>query len=212
MINAAVVNSGVHGSKSGFKDNDQIKYTYLDITKNFNPDLSSFNLLLTGNPTDHVALYKIKDKIADFLDAGNSLFCFSGWYTNYIPGNRWVMERDIKSIDIRYFKESDKNNLLDGVNIDELIFMNGISGWWACGHIEASPNAEILLVDILNRPIMILDEQTTNGTIICTSGGPLNGRKSKNEENLPAVNVLYNNLIDYIYKKQYHEQEDRISI
>ena len=212
MINAAVVNSGVHGSKNGFKDNDQIKYTYLDITKNFNPDLSSFNLLLTGNPTDHVALYKIKDKIADFLDAGKSLFCFSGWYTNYIPGNRWVMERDIKSIDIRYYKESDKNNLLDGVNIDELIFMNGISGWWACGHIEASPNAEILLVDILNRPIMILDEQTTNGTIICTSGGPLNGRKSKNEENLPAVNVLYNNLIDYIYKKQYHEQEDRISI
>lgn len=212
MINAAVVNSGVHSSKSGFKDNDQIKYTYLDVTGNFNPDLSPFDLLLTGNPTDHVALYKIKDKIADFLNAGKTLFCFSGWYTNYIPGNRWVMERDIKTIDIRYYKESDKNGLLNGVNIDELIYMNGISGWWACGHIETSPNAEVLLVDTLKRPIMILDEQTTNGTIICTSGGPLNGRKSKNEEDLHAINVLYNNLIDYIYKKQYHEQEDRISI
>ncbi|OAQ38313.1 hypothetical protein A5893_16120 [Pedobacter psychrophilus] len=212
MIEAAVINSGVHGSSSAFKNNALVNYTYLNVDENFSPDLTPYHLLLTGNPTDHIALYKIKDKIADFLNQGKTLFCFSGWYTDYIPGNKWIMERDIKSIDIRYFKKSDKNNLLTGVNINELIYQNGISGWWACGHIEPSENAEIILVDTLNRPIMILDQNSTNGTIICTSGGPLNGKKSKNEEDLHAVNVLYNNLIDYIYKKQRHEQENRISI
>ncbi|MDA9555702.1 hypothetical protein N9R54_05645, partial [Pelobium sp.] len=202
---------GTHSSSQSFISNDKVAYTHVYVDENFNPDLSDFDLLITGNPTDHIALFKIKDKIYDFLQSGKALFCFSGWYLDYIPGNKWVMERDIKSIDIRYFKGEDRHNLLDGVNIDELIYQNGISGWWACGHIEKGINADAVLLDTLKRPIMILDEHSTAGTIICTASGPLSDSMKTEEGKSKAVTVLYHNLINFIIKK-YQYEEDRISI
>lgn len=211
MLKAIVINSGTHDSEKAFISNEKVEYTHFYVDENFNPELAGFDLLITGNPTDHIALFKIKDKIYDFLQNGKALFCFSGWYLDYIPGNRWVMERDIKSIDIRYFKGKDQYGLLNNVNIDELIFQNGISGWWACGHIEASEKVDVILHDTLKRPIMILDEETTPGIIICTASGPLSDRVRDEERKSNAVVQLYQNLIDFIIKK-HHYEEDRISI
>lgn len=202
MISALVINSGTHGSENYFVSTEQIKYTHYYVTKHFDPDLSAYNLLIAGNAVDHIAMFKIKDKIEAFLAQGNCLFCFSGWYTNYIPDNRWIMNTDIKSIDVRYQLGQDRYGIFNGVNIDELIYTNNISGWWACGYIEASAQAEILLTDSLNRPVMILDKKSTKGTIICTAGGPLNDKPRGENESLHAINVLYNNLIDFVAKQK----------
>jgi hypothetical protein len=39
---------------------------------------------------------KIKDKVANFLNDGKALFCFDGWFTNWVPNNQWIMSNDLK--------------------------------------------------------------------------------------------------------------------
>jgi len=208
MIRAAVISSGVEGIESYFLSNAKVNYEVVEVTKNFNPDFSDIDLLIVPNGSDHIAMSKIKDKIRKFLDQGKSLFCFDGWFTDWIPGNQWVMSNEKKTIDIRYNIKTDKYNLFDGVDLNELIFYHGISGWWACGYIENAKNADVILEDTWHRPIIVLDENTTNGTILLTASAPLGDKEAipvDNEASCSALSKLYHNILDLILKKKEHE-------
>jgi hypothetical protein len=47
---------------------------------------------------------------------------------------------------------SDRNNLLENVDIQDLIYSHKMSGWWSCGYINAGEQAE-LFTRYLERPI-----------------------------------------------------------
>ena len=212
MIQAAVISSGIEGIEKYFVSSEKVNYTMLEIEKNFNPDLAPFNLLIVPNGSDHIAMAKLKTKVASFLDAGKSLFCFDGWFTDWVPGNQWVMSNEKKSIDIRYTIKTDKYSLFEGVDIKELIFNHDISGWWACGYIEASENADVVMEDTWQRPIIVLDEKTTNGTIILTASGPLGDSgaiPNDDESSSFALGTLYHNMLNLIIKKY---EDHRITI
>lgn len=203
-IKAAVVSNGIEGLQNYFISSAIIHYTFLEITKNFNPSLDDYNVLIVPNGSDHIAMHKIKNEVAAFLENGNTLFCFDGWFTNWIPNNQWIMSNDLKSIDQRYTVKSDKNNILEKVNINDLIYNNNISGWWSCGYIEASEKAEVLLQDTWQRPIVVLDEKSTNGIIFLTASGPLGDKGiDTNSSNYltDALSQLYQNVVFLIHKK-----------
>lgn len=203
-IKAAVVSNGIEGLQNYFISSAIIHYTFLEITKDFNPNLDDYNVLVVPNGSDHIAMNKIKNKVAAFLENGNTLFCFDGWFTNWIPNNQWIMSNDLKSIDQRYTVRSDNNNLLENVNINDLIYNNNISGWWSCGYIEASEKAEVILKDTWQRPIVVLDEKSTNGIIFLTASGPLGdkGIDTKSSNYLTdALSQLYQNVVFLIHKK-----------
>ncbi|PKP50316.1 MAG: hypothetical protein CVT95_02660 [Bacteroidetes bacterium HGW-Bacteroidetes-12] len=203
-IKAAIISNGLEGLHYYYKSNKTISYSIIEITRDFNPYFSSFDLLIIPNGSDHIALYKIKNKIHQFLDEGKTLFCFDGWFTNWLPGSRWVMDNSKKTIDIRYKIKSDRRNLFKNVNIDGLIFSKGISGWWACGYIIPATDAEILLEDTWNRAIIILDETTTNGIIIATASGPLADityQTTNDNNSMNDISILYKNLLEFIQNK-----------
>lgn len=203
-IKAAVVSNGIEGLQNYFISSAIIHYTFLEITKDFNPNLDDYNVLIVPNGSDHIAMNKIKNKVAAFLENGNTLFCFDGWFTNWIPNNQWIMSNDLKSVDQRYTVRSDSNNLLENVNINDLIYNNNISGWWSCGSIEASEKAEVLLQDTWQRPIVVLDEKSTNGIIFLTASAPLGdkGIDTKSSNYLTdALSQLYQNVVFLIHKK-----------
>ena len=203
-IKAAVVSNGIEGLREYFVSSEVIHYSFLEITKEFNPDLDAFNLLIVPNGSDHIAMFKIKDKVAVFLEKGNTIFCFDGWFTNWLPNNQWIMSNDIKSIDQRYSVKSDSHNLLKNVNIDDLIYNNNISGWWSCGYIETTIDAEVILQDSWQRPVVVFDEKSTNGTIFLTASGPLGDKGiATNENNYlnNSLSQLYQNVVFLISKK-----------
>lgn len=203
-IKAAVVSNGIEGLKNYFISSEVIHYSFLEITKEFNPNLEPYNLLIVPNGSDHIAMHKIKDKVAAFLANGNSLFCFDGWFTNWLPNNQWIMNNDLKSINQRYTVKSDNNNLLENVNINDLIYNNNISGWWSCGYIEASEKAEVILQDSWERPIVVLDEKSTKGIIFLTASGPLGdvGIASNTNNYLNnSLSQLYQNVVFLINSK-----------
>lgn len=212
MIKAAVISNGLQDLHHYFNSSHKVNYELLEITTNFDPNLGPYDLLVVPNGSDHIAMHKIKDKIADFLDQGKSLICVDGWFTNWIPGNQWIMDNSKKSIDVRYHLKKDTYGLFNNTNLDSFIYSNGISGWWSCGYIESAPQADVVLEDTWGRPIVVLDETTTNGLIFLTASGPLAdkaGQTTDDENSMSDMATLFQNVLDLIAHK--NEQVTQVS-
>jgi hypothetical protein len=48
--------------------------------------------VVVPNGSDHVAMQRAAGAVRGHLDGGGALFCFDGWFTPWVPGNRWVMD------------------------------------------------------------------------------------------------------------------------
>jgi hypothetical protein len=172
-IEALLISNGIAGLEQQFRSNDRVRYSIAEIGPDFDPELQGYDLVIAPNGTDHVALYRIRHKIKAFLDAGGTLFCFDGWFSDWIPGNRWIMDNSKKTIDIRYLLGEDPDGLGKLFSIADLNFSHGISGWWACGYIEPAPSATVLIADTWGRALAVIDRVSTKGLIVMTASGPL---------------------------------------
>jgi hypothetical protein len=200
-IMALVISNGIVGLEDLFKYNNDLDYTFYETTKDFNPPLHDFDILIIPNGSDHIALHKIKDEVLTYLNNGGILFCFDGWFTNWIPGNRWIMDNSKKTIDVRYSIRDDQYNWSSKINIQHLNFSNGISGWWACGYIQNQPKAQIFIEDNWQRPLVVIDEVTTNGTIVLTASGPCGDFGYSDDKSYNAPIELYHCFIELAKEK-----------
>ncbi|MDX1666919.1 MAG: hypothetical protein R3350_06810 [Saprospiraceae bacterium] len=201
MIRAAVIDNGIVGLKQCFLSSDKVDYNFLEVSEHFAPDLSPYDLLVVPNGSDQIALHRQREPIRNFLDAGKTLFCFDGWFTDWVPGNQWVMDNSKKTIDIRYTINRDRYQLFEGIDLDAFNFSNGISGWWACGYIQAAPNADVVLEDTWQRPIVVLDETTTPGRMLLTASAPLGDDSYATTDDPKSLNDLalfYHRLLDLL--------------
>ena len=173
MVNALLISNNIAGLDEYYVSNELVQYTVGRITKDFDPDLTPYDLLVVPNGSDHVAMLKIKDKVRAFLDAGKALICSDGWFTDWVPGNQWVMDNSKRTIDIRYQLKTDRYGLFNDIDLNELTFSHGMSGWWACGYIRVADGADVVVEDTWQRPIIVLDEVSTNGIMLLTASGPL---------------------------------------
>lgn len=199
MIQAAVIDNGIVGLDLYFQSNDRAQYHFIEVGELLPTDFSDYDLLIVPNGTDQVAMLRMKETIQSFLNQGKTLFCFDGWFTDWMPGNRWLMDNSKKTIDIRYHIKQDRYDLFSDVNVNSFIFSNGISGWWACGYIEPAPETEVVLADTWGRAIMILDEQSTPGKIFATASGPLGDSSYATTDDEASLNDLakfYHNLLN----------------
>ncbi|MBA3832460.1 MAG: hypothetical protein H0X34_11330 [Chthoniobacterales bacterium] len=190
MLHALVVSNGIVGLNESYVSNELVDYRIEVITADFDPDLSGLDLLIVPNGSDHVAMLKIKDQVAAFLDQGNTVCCFCGWFTNWVPGNQWIHDNRKATKDVFLSVRTDRYGLFDGLDLDKFNYNNGITGWWACGYIKASPGADVVLEDTWHRPIMVLDEMTTNGLMILTASGPVGDyrRRPGNDDGIAGLN------------------------
>lgn len=202
MLKAVVISNDIFGLDKMFCGNDLVAYRFVPVSGDFKLDLSDADLLIIPNGCDHIAMLKVKETVNDFLQNGGALFCFDGWFTNWIPGNQWIHNNNKATRDIRYSIKDDRHGLFDGVNLDDLQFNHGISGWWACGAIEEAEGADVLLVDTWNRSIIVVDEATTPGLMILTASGPLADRSFENEEN--GLSALYQNMLRLVHNQKEH--------
>jgi hypothetical protein len=173
MLQALLISNGLQGLEKYYVSNELVHYTTCLITKDFDPDLTPYDLLVVPNGSDHVAMLKIRDKVRAFLNEGKALMCCDGFFTAWVPGNQWVMDNSRRTQDVRYLPGSDPHGLLRGLDLDQLNFSHGMSSWWACGYIQAAPGADVLLADTWQRPIVVLDEVSTRGRMLLTASGPL---------------------------------------
>lgn len=197
-MNIAILNNGT-GEPSMLYRTERLsahRFEFIPALQLGRTDLSPFDMFIAPNGTDHVALYKSREKIRAFLDEGKIVMCFCGWTTDWIPGARWVMQTDIplRTYSIRF--PNPAHPVLEGVGIEEVNLSNGKRGFWSCGHIEVTPNAEVLMMNNLNQCVMFVDEKTTRGAIVATASAPVPGFGEKGKEgNLHAFDQLFENLL-----------------
>jgi len=106
----------------------------------------------------------------------------------------WVHDNTRPLREVRYRMINDPLDLMNGVELDQLTFeSHGISGWWACGHIQTAHPESIVLADNFDRVVMIADTRSTQGLIVTTASGPLGDW----DPNTPSSGLqrLYRNII-----------------
>lgn len=205
MMKAAVISNGIEAIETLYQSNQEISYDFLEVTKHFDPDLWPYDILIAPNGTDHVALFRIRKKVADFLAAGKTVLCFDGWFTDWIPGNQWVMDNTKRTIDIRYFIKDDPFGITKDFSAEELTFSHGISGWWACGYIEAAAKATVILEDTWGRPLVVVDDKTTNGLMVLSASGPLadvSYATTDDDKAYKAMADLYRGILRFIQQSK----------
>jgi hypothetical protein len=208
-LRGAIISNSIEGLDQLYRSDHRIQYDILEITADFQPDLSAYQVLIAPNGTDHVALYRMRDRIHKFLDRGGALLCCDGWFTDWVPGNRWVMDNSRKTIDVRYTLREDPFGVEEQFNIQDLNFSHGISGWWACGYIEAAPGATVLIEDTWQRPLVVVDEVTTNGIMVLSASGPLadlSYATTDDSKAYEAMSNLYKALLNVILQNTPKEQ------
>jgi len=200
MIKALVVSNGIGGA-AYYKSSDEIRYDLVEVTRDFDPDLTPYDLLVVPNGCDHVAMLKIRGQVRAFLDAGNAVLCCDGWFTNWVPGNRWIHDNSKATKDVRHFAKTDRHDLLKGVDLNKFDFEpHGMSGWWACGYIAAAPGADVLIEDTWQRAIVVLDETTTAGAIFLTASGPLGDFSFYGDAD--GISQLFKNVLHFLITRK----------
>jgi hypothetical protein len=203
-LRALVIANGI-GSEEAYPAREGLSIDVAEVGPGFAPDLSGYDLLIAPNGTDHVALFRIRDDIRAFLDRGGSLFCFCGWFLDWIPGHRWIHDNSHPTREMRHHPGDDPSGLLCGVELKELDFnKHGISGWWACGYIEPAAGADVLVRDSWGRALVVSDETTTNGFLFLTASGPV-GDYSRYGYTGP-LQILYDNILSHARRRAAHRQ------
>ncbi len=170
-----LVSNGLQGLDTMFPDTDGARYNTVATAPDFAPEFAGADVVIVPNGSDHVAMQRASGAVRAHLDRGGSLWCFDGWFTPWVPGNRWVMDNTRASNDVRYRVRTDRHGLFDGVPLADFEVSHGMSGWWACGYVEPAPGADVVLEDTWGRAVVVLDEATTAGAMFLTASGPLAG-------------------------------------
>jgi len=152
VINALVVSNGIAGLDAFYVDDDLVRYQFRPTTRDFTLDLRDTDLLIVPNGSDHVAMLKARDQVGEFVRSGGSLMCTDGWFTDWIPGHRWVMENSRPTKEVRYFVQRNDETIVDDEILHALIWHHGISGWWACGYIQSDDPVITMICDTWDRP------------------------------------------------------------
>lgn len=195
-MKALVIDNGT-GAAAAYPDREGLTFDVARTGPDFAPVLDACDLLVVPNGADHVAMHAIRDDVRRFLARGGALFCFCGWFLDWIPGHRWVHDNSHPTREMRHFAGDDPLGLLRGVDLKGFDFnRHGISGWWACGYIETPAGAHVVIRDTWGRTVAVADDATTGGFLFLTASGPV-GDYSRYGDTGP-VGQLYNNLLQYV--------------
>lgn len=137
-------------------------------------DLSAFVGLVITNYTDEAFMVKHQALFANYLAQGGVIFSTAEMGESYIPNVPvWhrsptpIRERDmiVANPDYPMFK---------GIDPYDLNYRQGVKGFFTRGYFTHVPaQAEIIVHDEKNEPVIYVDRHSTNGVIIAGAGTDL---------------------------------------
>jgi hypothetical protein len=139
-------------------------------------DLSGYRGLIVSSGCDQEFLLKHQNRIRAFLDQGKAL-AFSGHlFRPWLPGAGMFQPKTIHSFRDYTVRILGEHPVFAGVREEDLTFRKGVAGFFARGHHEPPPGAEVLLrlVDAEDgEPIVYVDRVSTAGVILVHAGNDL---------------------------------------
>lgn len=147
---------------------DPIDVYYLPTT-----DLGRYAGLVVSSAADQEFLLRHRDRIRAFLGDGK-VVAFSGHlFRPWLPGAGMFVPKTIRSFRDYEVKIVRPHPIFDGVHEDDLTFRRGVAGFFARGHHQPPPGAEVLVTLAGGEPIVYVDRVSTAGVILVHSGNDL---------------------------------------
>lgn len=150
-------------------------------------DLSTFSGIVVSSQVDQDFLYRHRDQMQAFLDAGGTV-TFSGHLSRqWLPGAGRFKPKSIESHEDYTVVEANPHPVFEGVEMEDLTYQRGVAGFFARGHNPPPEDATVLLRLTDGEPIVYVDEESTDGTIFAHSGNDLIGfgRRSSTAARVP---------------------------
>lgn len=136
--------------------------------------LENYQALIIPNGIDEIYLYEYKDKIHHFLHDGKLVVSFAQIYLPWLPGNTGFIRSPL-SVKDRVVQANETHPIFQGVTEYDLNYRRGVKGFFSRGYFIPPVGSEVILHDQQGNVVLYLDEQTTNGTILCGAGTDLLG-------------------------------------
>lgn len=141
--------------------------TNLDQYKLATTNVSDFNVLVITDFIDQEYLFEQKHIIEQFLNDGKIVLACTHIFRNWLPGVNPFMPKIIYKHTDYEMTVVNEHPLFQGVNMHELTYRKGVSGFYARGyHPLTNMDAEIVLTFTDGTPITYIDRTTTKGTIV----------------------------------------------
>lgn len=138
-------------------------------------DLSPYLGLAVPGLTDQEYLWRQADKIRAFLDAGKVVI-FSGMlFRPWLPGAGMFEPKTVRSHHDYFLTQVAPSPIFEGIEIEDLVFRRGVAGFFARGHHQPPPGAEVILTLPGREPALYIDRVSTNGTILVHGGNDMLG-------------------------------------
>ena len=139
-------------------------------------DLGAYRALAITSACDQEFLLEHAQPIRQFLDQRKVLVFSGHLFRPWLPGAGMFQPKTIRSHHDYTVRLVKQHPVFDGVREDDLTFRKGVAGFFARGHHEPPPGAEILarLVDAEHgEPIVYVDRVSTAGVILVHAGNDL---------------------------------------
>ena len=138
-------------------------------------DLLPYLGLVVPGLTDQEHLLRQASKIREFLDAGR-VVVFSGMlFRPWLPGAGMFVPKEIRSYQDYLLRQVAPSPIFDGIEIEDLVFRRGVAGFFARGHHQPPPGAEVILELPDGEPALYVDRVSTAGTIVVHGGNDMIG-------------------------------------
>jgi len=150
-------------------------------------DLRSFPGLVVSSQVDQEFLYRHRQMVREFLDAGG-VVAFSGHVARrWLPGAGRFQPKAVESHDDYTVVEANPHPVFEGVATEDLTYQRGVAGFFARGHNPPPAGATVILRLADGEPVAYVDEASTDGTVFVHSGNDLVGfgRRSSTAARVP---------------------------
>jgi hypothetical protein len=147
----------------------------IDIYDLAETDLSPYLGLAVPGLTDQEHLWRHADKIRAFLDAGKVVVYSGMLFRPWLPGAGMLVPKTIHSHRDYFLTQVTPSPIFEGIAIEDLVFRRGVAGFFARGHHQPPPGAEVILELPGGEPALYVDRVSTNGTILVHGGNDMLG-------------------------------------
>jgi hypothetical protein len=172
----AVLDSGAFFGEQQLKHpllRDQLKV--IDVYDLPETDLTPFISLIIPSFIDQEFLLKNREQIRAFLDSRRVIVFSGNLFLPWLPGGKPFVAKEIHTFNDYAVSVVQPHPIFEGILPEDLTFKDGVAGFFARGHHPPPEGAEILLTLPDGEPIIYIDRNSTQGTILVHSGNDLLG-------------------------------------
>lgn len=137
-------------------------------------DLHEYKCLVVHDFIDQEFMFKQREKVRSFLDAGKIVIFTGHLFKEWLPGCPLFTPKEIHQFTDYEISIAAPHTIFSGVISEEMTFNKGVAGFFARGtHSPVPAGAEVLLTLPGAMPVTYIDRQTTKGTIFVHAGRDL---------------------------------------